>query len=80
MKLTQRLKEPSTWAGLSILGMILGLHPDKLTAIAQVAQVVAPFLPADGGVLAQTVIGLAGLGASAAVVLAEKPAKQGNDA
>jgi hypothetical protein len=73
MKLIQRLKEPSTWAGVSILGMLLGLHPDKLAAVAQVAQVVAPFLPADGGVIAQTIIGLSGLSAGAAVVMAEKP-------
>lgn len=75
MKLVQRLKEPSTWAGVSILGMLLGLHPDKLAAVAAVAQAVAPFLPADGGVIAQTVIGLSGLGAGAAIVLAEKPAQ-----
>jgi len=80
MKLIQRLKEPSTWAGVSILSLLLGLHPDKLSAIAQVAQAVAPFLPADGGVIAQTITGLAGLGAGAAIVLAEKPAKQENDA
>jgi hypothetical protein len=33
----------------------------------------APFLPADGGVIAQAVIGLSGLSAGAAVVMAEKP-------
>jgi hypothetical protein len=76
MKLTQRLREPSTWAGFSILSMLVGLHPDKLAAVAQVAQAVAPFLPADGGVIAQTIIGLSTLGAGAAIVLAEKPAAE----
>jgi hypothetical protein len=71
MKLIQRLKEPSTWAGVAVLGGLFGLDPQKAAAVAQVAQAVVPFVPADGGVIAQTVIGLAGL---AAILLPETKA------
>jgi hypothetical protein len=63
MKLIQRLKEPSTWAGLAVLGTLFGLDPQKVSAVGQIAQVIAPFVPVDGGVIAQTVIGAAGLAA-----------------
>lgn len=69
--ITARLKEPSTWAGLAILGIGLGIDPSKLSALGHLAAAIAPFVPVDGGVLAQIVIGLAG---GAAVVMPEKKA------
>ncbi len=45
----QRLREPSTWAGLSALGLVLGLPPGTIDAIGQLvgglAAVAAVFLP-----------------------------------
>ena len=80
MNLIQRLKEPSTWAGLGILAVTMGLDPHKAAAVAQVAQIIAPFVPADGGVIAQTVIGL-GTGLAAILLPERKPAPaQVNDA
>jgi hypothetical protein len=67
--LIQRFKEPSTWAGLAVLGAVFGLDTQKVAAIGHVAQAVAPFVPVDGGVIAQAVIGAAGF---AAVFLPEK--------
>lgn len=32
----QRLREPSTWAGLSALGLIFGLPPGTVDALGQV--------------------------------------------
>lgn len=65
----QRLREPSTWAGLGILAVLFGIDPNKVAAVHQVAAVLAPFVPVDGGVLAQTIIAAAGV---AAVALPEK--------
>lgn len=62
-KLIQRLKEPSTWAGIAAIGVMFGLDPNKVAAVTQIAQAVAPFVPVDGGVIAHTVTGLAGLAA-----------------
>lgn len=48
-KALQRLREPSTWAGLSALGLLVGLPPGSIDAIGQivggVAALVAIFLP-----------------------------------
>jgi hypothetical protein len=71
---TARLKEPSTWAGLSILGLLFGLDPTKVAAVGQVASALVPFVHTDGGALAQAIIGLTTLGsAGAAVVMGEQP-------
>lgn len=73
MKFVQRLKEPSTWAGLAALGVLFGADPHKVAAVTQIAQAVVPFVPVDGGALAQAIVGLSGL---AAVLLPEaKPAQ-----
>ncbi len=32
----ERLKEPSTWAGLSMLGVLFGLPPGTVEAVGQV--------------------------------------------
>lgn len=44
-----RIKEPSTWAGLSMLGVVFGLPPGTIEAVGQVAggiaALVAIFLP-----------------------------------
>jgi hypothetical protein len=70
----QRLKEPSTWAGLAALSVLFGADPHKVAALGQVATAIVPFVPVDGGVLAQAVGGIA---AAAAVLLPEsKPAPQ----
>lgn len=72
---TQRLREPSTWAGLAVLGMMFGLDPTKMQAVAAIANAVVPFVHTDGGALAQAIIGLTTLGAAgAAVAMPEKPA------
>lgn len=46
--LLQRLREPSTWAGLSALGLLLGLPPGTIEGVGQIvggiAAVVAIFL------------------------------------
>jgi hypothetical protein len=48
-KYVQRLKEPSTWAGLAALGVLLGGDPVKADAVQQVgvalAGLLAVFLP-----------------------------------
>ncbi len=50
-QILQRLREPSTWAGLSALGLVLGLPPGTIDAIGQLvgglAAVAAIFLPAS---------------------------------
>lgn len=33
--LLQRLREPSTWAGLSVLGLLFGVDAVKLNAVAE---------------------------------------------
>jgi hypothetical protein len=66
---TQRLKEPSTWAGFAVLGAMFGLDPHVVAAVGQVAGAIAPFVPVDGGALAQAVIGASAL---AAIALPEK--------
>jgi hypothetical protein len=70
-KFVQRLKEPSTWAGLAILAVTLGLDPQKVAALGQVANAFVPLVPVDGGVLAHVITAVA---ASAAVFMPEKPA------
>ena len=35
-RILQRLREPSTWAGISALGLLFGLPDGTLTAIGQV--------------------------------------------
>lgn len=37
----ERLKEPSTWAGLSVLGVLFGLPPGTVEALGQVVGGVA---------------------------------------
>jgi hypothetical protein len=70
-----RLKEPSTWAGLAVLALSFGLGADKVAALGHIVSAIAPFVPVDGGVLAQTIIAAAG---GVAVVLPEtKPAAKG---
>ncbi len=48
-QILQRLREPSTWAGLSALGMVFGLPPGTIDALGQLvgglAAVAAIFLP-----------------------------------
>lgn len=48
-KYVQRSKEPSTWAGLAALGVLLGGDPEKADAVQQVgvalAGLLAVFLP-----------------------------------
>lgn len=69
---TARLKEPSTWAGVAVLGMMFGVNPVAVQAIGTVAGALLPFIHTDGGALAQAIIGLATLGgAGAAVALPE---------
>lgn len=52
--LVDRLKEPSTWAGLGVVLGLFGIHlaPEKLTAVVGVATAVAAlvaiFLPERG--------------------------------
>lgn len=45
----QRLREPSTWAGLSALGLILGLPPGTIEAAGKIiggaAALAAIYLP-----------------------------------
>lgn len=44
-----RLREPSTWAGLSVLGAVFGLPPGTIDAVGQIvggaAALAAIFLP-----------------------------------
>jgi hypothetical protein len=35
-KFIERIKEPSTWAGLSVLGVLFGLPPGTMDAVGQV--------------------------------------------
>lgn len=35
-KFIERIKEPSTWAGLSVLGVLFGLPPGTMDALGQV--------------------------------------------
>ncbi len=48
-QILQRLREPSTWAGLSALGLVFGLPPGTTDALGQLvgglAAVAAIFLP-----------------------------------
>lgn len=39
--LLQRIKEPSTWAGLSALLMLLGVNVEAVTALANIGAAVA---------------------------------------
>lgn len=52
-KLLQRLKEPSTWAGLAVLGTLFGVPPGTVEAASQViggvAALAAIFLPERRG-------------------------------
>lgn len=41
IKIISRLREPSTWAGLSALGLIVGLPAGTLDALGQVLGAVA---------------------------------------
>lgn len=34
-KFIERIKEPSTWAGLSVLGVLFGLPPGTMDALGQ---------------------------------------------
>lgn len=49
----KRLREPSTWAGLSVLGVVFGLPPGTLELVGQVvggaAGLAAIFLPELAG-------------------------------
>ena len=49
----QRLREPSTWAGLAVLGSLLGVQPGTFEAVGQVvggaAALLAVLLPEGGG-------------------------------
>lgn len=74
-KFVSRLKEPSTWAGLAVIALSLGLDPNKVAALGHIVSAVVPFLPVDGGVLAHAITAAA---AGVAVVLPEsKPGAQG---
>lgn len=54
MNFLQRLREPSTWAGLGGIAMAMGANPDKVNvtaqAIAGVLAALAVFLPEKGKV------------------------------
>ena len=43
----KRLREPSTWAGLSVLGVVFGLPPGTLELVGQAGRA-AIFLPELG--------------------------------
>lgn len=49
LRILNRLREPSTWAGLSALGLLLGVPPGTFDAagqlVAGVAGLAAIFLP-----------------------------------
>lgn len=49
LSIFQRLREPSTWAGISVLGLVFGLPAGTLEAVGQivggVAALGAIFLP-----------------------------------
>lgn len=40
-QIAARLKEPSTWAGLSALGLLFGVQPGTLDAVAQAGIAIA---------------------------------------
>jgi len=42
--ITNRLKEPSTWAGLSVIATLLGAPPGALDAVGQVVGGLAALL------------------------------------
>ena len=39
--LLQRFREPSTWAGLAALGLLCGIDPGKVDAVAQAGAAIA---------------------------------------
>lgn len=41
LKLLKRLREPSTWAGISALGLIFGLPPGTIDLVGQIVGGVA---------------------------------------
>lgn len=45
----QRLSEPSTWAGLAVLGALFGINAHTVATVGQVAGALVPAVPADGG-------------------------------
>lgn len=49
IRMIQRLREPSTWAGIAALGLIFGLPPGTIEAVGQIiggaAALGAIFLP-----------------------------------
>lgn len=49
LNLLKRIREPSTWAGIAALGLILGLPPGTVEAVGQIigaaAALGAIFLP-----------------------------------
>jgi hypothetical protein len=53
MKFIKRLKEPSTWAGLAALGVLLGGDPAKADAVqtlgVALAGLIAVFMPESRG-------------------------------
>lgn len=52
IRLLKRLREPSTWAGIAALGLLIGLPPGTVEAVGQivggVAALGAIFLPEGG--------------------------------
>lgn len=34
-KIIERGREPSTWAGLSVLGVLFGIRPEEINAVVQ---------------------------------------------
>ena len=52
MSFLNRLREPSTWAGLGGIAMALGANPDKVNvtaqAVAGILAALAVFLPEKG--------------------------------
>lgn len=52
LRLLQRLREPSTWAGIAALGLVFGLPPGTVELAGQiiggVAGLAAIFLPEHG--------------------------------
>lgn len=52
VSLIKRIREPSTWAGLSALGLIFGLPPGSIDAVGQIvggmAALAAIALPESG--------------------------------
>lgn len=67
----KRIKEPSTWAGLSVLAAVFGVPREAADAVASVATAVIGM--SDAGVTGAAVSSaLTGLAALVAVVLPEK--------